>query len=221
MPSTYTLANEDLCEMARELIIKNHIELDSVALKIDFLFVFRDPDGEAPAIMHQGHRALGLASITKLKDRVKGMGDCEIQIDGDAWPNMPYPEKMALLDHELEHFEVRRDKKTGDFQWDDINRPLLKLREHDWQVGFFHNIAGRHGSSSIESKNLRQLFTDAGNSYTPHLRGGVVSIEDLPSQGEDSPVEDDTTVTIEINGVSATLPPGGLRAIAEKLRKES
>lgn len=208
--------------MARELMIKYHPDLDSVALKIDFLFVFRDPDGEAPAIMHQGHRALGLGSITKLKDRVKGLGDCEIQIDGDAWPDMPESDKLALLDHELEHFEVRRDKKTGDFQWDDINRPLLKRREHDREFGFFDNIARRHGASSIEVKNLRQMFTEAGHSYTPHLRGGVVSIEDLPSQVvEDSPVEDDTTVEIKGMGYDIKTTAGGLRAMAEKLRNES
>ena len=160
--------------MAKTLMIQYHNELFEHEVKIDYLFAFGELDEEtseklAPAINHHGWPALGLASRTKLKDRVKGMGDCEILLDGDEWPKMTYAQQLALLDHELEHFELKRDK-FGNIEKDDIDRPKLTLREHDRQHGWFDNIAQRHGINSNEVKQFRAIITEAGGSYVPHAR---------------------------------------------------
>jgi hypothetical protein len=174
MPSTYQQASDDVREMAKSLMIQYHNELFEHEVKIDYLFAFGELDAEtneklAPAIKHNGWPALGLASRTKLKDRVKGMGDCEILLDGDEWPKMNYAQQLALLDHELEHFEIKRDK-YGNVEKDDIDRPKITIREHDRQHGWFDNIAQRHGINSNEVKQFREIITEAGRSYVPHAR---------------------------------------------------
>lgn len=174
MPSTFQLASDDVREMAKALMIKYHNDLFEHGVKIDYLFAFGELDEEtneklSPAIMHHGWPALGLASRTKLKDRVKGMGDCEILLDGDEWPNLTYGQQLALLDHELEHFEIKRDK-FGNVDTDDIDRPKITMREHDRQHGWFDNIAQRHGINSNEVKQFRAIITEAGGAYVPHAR---------------------------------------------------
>ena len=65
MGGTFSQASEDVAKMAKPLIINYHLDLDSAAVKIDYIFAFAelDKDGEqkAPAIMHQGYKALAVA----------------------------------------------------------------------------------------------------------------------------------------------------------------
>ena len=166
----FTLATKETHRLCEELIRKHHPDLDTTAAKVDIVMAFRDPDGEAPAMEKDGHRIYGKASLINLKDRVKGMGDCEIMLDGDVWEELNEKVRAAILDHELEHFEVKRDKK-GNFIWDDISRPALKSKNHDIQIGWFDKVARRHGSDSMEIKQLQQLFNDEdGQTYLPFLK---------------------------------------------------
>ena len=177
MPNSFQQADAGTVgAMAEVLLQKYHVDLFEVRAKIDCVFAFRDPDATAPAIMTRGHRVLGQARINNLKHRVLGLGDAEILLDGDAWADMSEAQQNALLDHELEHFEVRRHPKTGEFLYDDINRPMLRLRFHDREFGFFDNIASRHGVASCEIRNLAQMFHEAGDDYIPNLKHGI---EDL------------------------------------------
>jgi hypothetical protein len=186
----FTLAPEDTHELCEQLIQKYHPDLDSTAVKVDIVLAFRDPDGDSPAMEKDGHRIYGKASIIGLKDRVKGMGDCEIMLDGDFWTNLNEDVKAALIDHELEHFEVKRDKQ-GDYVFDDLSRPVIKIRHHDRQIGWFDNVARRHGSESIEIKQLQQLFNDeAGQTYLPFLK--------FP--GEEEKNEKPLKITLSKNG---------------------
>ena len=137
-------------------------------IEVDIVFAFRDPDGEAPAMEKDGHRILGQAKITSLKDRTKGMKDGEIMLDGDAWTGLTDKVKAALMDHELEHFECKRDKE-GEFIFDDLNRPVLKMRNHDRQFGWFDTVAQRHRSDSMEILQLQKLFRDSEQIYLPFI----------------------------------------------------
>jgi hypothetical protein len=124
-------------------------------LKVDLVFAFCDKDettGEPlnDAIRHHGTKALGLCSITKLKDRVKGMGDVEILLDGDWWNQADLEQQNAVLDHELYHIVATEDK-------DDIDRPKIKMRSHDVDFGWFAAVALRHGQHSMEQQQAKML----------------------------------------------------------------
>jgi hypothetical protein len=182
----FTLATKDTHKLCEELIRKHHPDLDTTAAKVDIVMAFRDPDGEAPAMEKDGHRIYGKASLIGLKDRVKGMGDCEVMLDGDVWEDLADKVKAAILDHELEHFEVKRDKQ-GDFILDDLSRPTMKIKSHDRQIGWFDTVARRHGAMSMEIMELQKLFNDeAGQTYLPFLK--------FPGEGSQR------KVTMSVNG---------------------
>jgi hypothetical protein len=191
----FTLATPETHELCKQLIELYHPDMDSAAAKVDIVMAFRDPDGDAPAMEKDGHRILGLASTIKLKDRVKGMGDCEIMLDGDAWENLTDKHKAALMDHELEHLEVKRDK-IGDFVMDDLIRPVIKLRNHDRQFGWFDNIARRHRSDSMEVQQMQKLFLEVGQTYLPFVKEF-----DVPAEQSEEPAKDEKfKVTMSANG---------------------
>jgi len=221
MPATFAKASEEVESLGKALAINYHLDLESARVKIDYVFAFRDPETEEPALMQKGHRVLGVPSIVNLKNRAKGMGDCEVVLDGDAWNDMTEDQRKAILDHELEHFEVKREKKTGDFLFDDLMRPLLRLRNHDREFGFFDNIASRHGNGSFEIQGLRKMFSEAGGAYLPHLRnqlpdsmtakGQSVRVYALSDPPKDEPAEDPPD-----EGATVTVKRGLLSKLAEK-----
>lgn len=164
----FALAGKEEDRLCKKLIETYHSDLDSAAVTVDIVFAFRDPDGDAPAMEKDGHRIFGQAKIMSLKDRTKGMRDCEILLDGDAWGEFTDKVKAALMDHELEHFEVKRDKE-GNFIFDDLNRPVLKIRNHDRQFGWFDTAAQRHRSDSLEIMQLQRLFRESDQIYLPFI----------------------------------------------------
>lgn len=85
--TTYTKPTTEHREYLRELMKKFHPELVEYRVKVDMLLAHaaRDKDGDpkGPALKLHGIPAWAIASITKLKDRAFGRGDCEILLDGD------------------------------------------------------------------------------------------------------------------------------------------
>jgi len=244
MPSKFQQAWQEVRDMAKLLIIKYHQELAEADVKIDYVFAFAELDEQdepvGPAIKHGGRAALGLASKTKLKDRVKGMGDAEILLDGDAWPKFTYAQKLAVIDHELEHFQLKRDK-MGAPLLDDIDRPLLTMREHDREHGWFDIIAQRHGIHSVEVDQFRKALLEAPQAYAGHITLGdslettahapareLLDMEPVAGTGDFLRVPEatirklipkGTTMTISTGDKSVTLNQDDLDRAAERLSR--
>lgn len=167
---TYEKADEAVRDMAQTILqqFETHAPVLTAGVRIDFLFAFADLDAKTglpknDAITHRGRRALGLCRKIKVKDRVKGMGDAEITLDGDWWVTVDDEERRALLDHELHHIAVIEGEK------DKAGRPKLALREHDVEFGWFTVIAARHGLHSQERKQAAQIMEMHGQFYFPEL----------------------------------------------------
>jgi Putative phage metallopeptidase len=64
-------------------------------------------------------------------------------VDGDKCDEWQDAELLALMDHELTHVKLVIDEQ-GALVRDDVNRPKLKLRKHDWQNGGFYSVAKKH-----------------------------------------------------------------------------
>ena len=143
--STYQKCPESVKQMAAEILaqFETHKPLVEQGVTIDLLFAFgeRDPAGNVigPAIMHHGRRSGGLCRKVSLKDRAKGLADAEIILDGDNWNELIEAEQRALLDHELHHLAIKIDKRG--VVKDDLGRPVLQLRRHTIEVGWFKEIA--------------------------------------------------------------------------------
>jgi hypothetical protein len=138
----------------------------SVSVETIVVYGPRNKDGEqtGPAITVHGKDAYACIRITKLEERVAGRRDAVMWIDGDQWNGWPYESLLAIIDHELTHIQIAEDPKTGEIQLDDAGRVKLRMRPHDFEVGWFDEIAERHAKASIEVMqatalaNSRQMY---------------------------------------------------------------
>jgi len=160
---TYDQAPPEVHERVKKLIKRYHPDLEKVGLRVDLLMASTDTD-DGHAVTHQGYPALAIVRIITLKDRAKECGDAEIVIDRDAYEAMEDEQRNALLDHELYHLEIMRDK-LGQPKRDDHARPKLKMRKHDVQVGWFHEIARRHAEHSHEVRQATEIYEQNGQLY--------------------------------------------------------
>ena len=172
---TYQKVDEEVEELAQAILerFESHTPLVEAKVKFDFIFAFPtlndqgEPTGDA--IKKNGVKALGLCRIINLKDRTMGRGDVEILIDHPWWEDATDEQREALLDHELHHASVKL--KNGVVQRDDLQRPLIKLRHHDCDFGWFDIIALRHGANSQECIQAKSLADEVGQLYWPDLCG--------------------------------------------------
>lgn len=172
---TFQRCEKSVDTAANQLLNKfeTHKPLLIAEVKIDFVFAFADKDEKtgAPlndALTHNGIKALGVARKIPLKDRALGRGDAEIALDGDHWAKCTAEEQDALLDHELHHIAVKMDRQ-GNIQYDDLGRPLIVLRKHDVEVGWFKCVAERHGLASVERIQARAIMDNVGQYFWPDI----------------------------------------------------
>src|SRR5437667_3644642 len=161
------LANDILCAYPE------HKPLLDCKTKFDFVFASPDIDektGEAlnDALKKHGRKALGIARKIPLKDRALGRGDVEVSLDAPWWEKATEKQRRALLDHELHHFAVKESDEDG-YVFDDLNRPVIQMRKHDFEFGWFKLIAERHGANSPECIAAIQIWDEAGQLFWPDV----------------------------------------------------
>lgn len=166
MGVTYEGAGPDVQKMVKATIAAYHPALSKVTVATVFCRRTDRHGTEFSAMKTRGQEVLAKIAITPLYDRARGMADAKLTINAYSWERLNENQKKALLDHELMHL------KTGDGA-DDLGRPQLKMRHHDWEVTGFADVAKRHRESSIESMQVlhvkaefwsqMELFGDAAN----------------------------------------------------------
>ena len=149
--------DDDVKKIAAGLMFAKYPELVEVDLRIDLIFAHAPPPKEGaqkqPALKHHGYPAAGICKINSLEQRVRGLGDVTILLDGDEWPHWSEKRQKAVIQHELEHVVIQRDKE-GQVKADDIGRPKIKLKNHDWECGGFANIAKEYGDDAFEKEAM-------------------------------------------------------------------
>jgi hypothetical protein len=138
--------------------------------------------------------------VTPYRQRVAGLPDCKVTIDGRYWrERLDDKSRLALADHELTHFELAKDG-SGFVKSDKAGRPRVKMRAHDWELGGFNVVLQRHGLKSLDAltvleaarefREFRQLFlfedTDGPATVTIALPGRetvTVGVEQLSLLG--------------------------------------
>jgi hypothetical protein len=179
MPTTYTPAEPEIYTLAESIITHYYPELREaeVTLLIQMAFAPRNEEtGEpkGPALTHGGYPAAAVVRVTKLEDRVAGLPDARIKLDGDHWDEWSQRERTAIIHHEINHLELVVDEE-GNVQGDDIGRPKLRLRKHDHQIGAFDNIMRIYGDDAPETRAAAALVRSA-------KEGVGESIEELEEQ---------------------------------------
>lgn len=165
----YQNAGEGVLGTVRALIDSYHpdLQLCDVRVGVQFAYATRDANGDpkGPAIKVHGRMAYGKVRKVGLSDRVAGMPDAMIYVDGDIWDTLSPDEQRSLLDHELEHLEIAKDKDENPIAEDD-GRPKLKLKPHDLEVGIFESTLQRYGQKGIEARQVQDLSTFVQASFT-------------------------------------------------------
>jgi hypothetical protein len=157
MSSTYDLAADSVIRMMESVKVDYHPYLIANEVRVDVIMAFgkKSKEGEilTPAVMAGGYPAYAKIRVTRLDERLKRPFDAIITLDGDQWYMLEEPTQKAILDHELTHLELVLDE-NGRVKHDDQSRPVLRLRKHDVQFGFFNEVARRHLGKSIECQTF-------------------------------------------------------------------
>lgn len=150
--TTYVQADDSTRALLGTVMAQYHQRLQAIGLTVNILMAHApldeagDPDG--PALKQHGAPAIAIIKINPLKQRAHGLADAELVLDGDQWPTFSRAKRIAIMDHELTHLEPTLKN-------DDLGRPKLKMRQHDFQVGWFFDVAQRHGGESVEVEQFK------------------------------------------------------------------
>lgn len=144
----YQKARQDVLDIRDEIIGLYHRQLTDAKVQVDVMVAFSTPKAKTPAVRLHGRPCYAIVRIISLKNRVAGLGDAEIVIDGDRWSELSIAKKRAIIDHELTHLALKY--KNDVYEIDDIGRPKLVIRPHDYDFGWFEDIVRRHGEQSVE-----------------------------------------------------------------------
>jgi hypothetical protein len=150
----YSIANEEVNLTIQKVMKENHGDLHAAGVTVTALIARSE---EGPAIKVRGSEAAGCIRITKLAERTLGLGDALMTLDGermDAWTSKRL---QAVIDHELRHLMIAKNKKTGQIQLDDEGRPKLRIRPHDFEFGWFARTAELYGEESYEVSQAREI----------------------------------------------------------------
>ncbi len=222
MAKTYDVADQYVEEMVESLIRRHHPHLAAVGVTIDLLWAMSD-NPDSPAVALHGVRCYAVVKKISLDNRILGQKDARITIDKEAFELMLEDTQQALLDHELEHLKIKLDK-DGRPKIDDSGRPMLEMKKHDFDVGWFKVIADRWGAASIERRQAKALWDDFGQSFMPFLTESLTfattgktldqALGLSPTRAMDNFMEaigrtgDDTEVSIQVgNGKPVVIKP--------------
>lgn len=161
MPRTYEAAGHDVHGVCQKMIHRYYPWMNEIGVQFNLILahgpVSKSGARTGPAIVLHGNPAAATVKVNSLKDRVKGLKDVTIEIDGDKWPEWTQDEREAVIDHELYHLESHKNA-DGTTEVDDCGRPSLSLRKHDFHFGGFREIALRHGDDAFETKAVQQAY---------------------------------------------------------------
>ena len=180
-----TKAARDVVMLLVDVLHEHHPVLAACEVRVDALMADArtEKDAEKRALKHGGYPAAATIAIVPLKRRALGQGDALLTIDAAVWDGLAPDEQRALIDHELTHLEVARDgaasadgsrvvgvdPDTGEMlgapKADDLGRPVLRLRLHDWQFGGFTEIARRYRTSALEVQAVRACRDGRGQYF--------------------------------------------------------
>lgn len=226
----YSEADSELKNCRDRMMEKYHGPLRDAGVTTDLVFAEPRSDGEgviapeACALKLHGYPVQAMVKINSYKLRFKGHADAEILVDKQRWQELKDEEKDALIDHELEHLELKTDR-DGLLVRDDLDRPKLRMRLHDWEHGWFDSIARRHGPQSQEVQQFEKFkaahrqtwidFKDDEPESVPIHGSGISSVK------FSSPGHEDVTLTGDVGkklkqAAKSIRKTGGRRAASKR-----
>lgn len=164
MGKIFTVANDEVQALVRRILEEQYPAIAGMIpeLQIGVLFATSDKDGK-PALAKGGYPCAGVIRIVSEEDRAAGGPDVIISLDGDRWDDWTDEERYSLIHHELHHLvpaklRPRMDDSGGWFcEPDNLNRPKIRLRRHDFEIGGFNLIVEQHGAAALEWQAVERV----------------------------------------------------------------
>lgn len=182
MPTTYTLADDDVLTLVARVMRLHHPRLREAEVRVGVLMA---ANSDGPAIKRNGYPVIATIKVVPLKDRVTKGYDAELLIDRHDWDDFRDEQMLALADHELSHIDTidlspsqlraarQEDAKAPTWKLDDLGRPKLKTVPGDWDAGDgFSAVVARHGPHAVEYVNLTRAKARADAARSAGERGG-------------------------------------------------
>lgn len=158
----YSAPSADLETTIKVMVEHYHPDLQQCRLGSLFRF---DDESDDQVLTHNGYPAAAVVRITPLRERALGVADAVIVVDRACWQVLKYEERCALIDHELTHLRPILDEETQRPRYDALGRPRLGMRRHDHQLGWFDEVAQRHGKHSTEVRQANALVASTAQLY--------------------------------------------------------
>jgi len=170
MPTTYERANKAIEAMVQHALEQYHSELHKMGVTIDVMVAHAQDSEESDchALKRSGYPIDAKIQVTSLVDRARGIADAKLTIDAYEWNRISDKMKAALIDHELTHLvlvEIKPTKANGfETGWkrDDLNRPKLRSRPHDYELAGYREVIERHGQHSHEAHQFAAFRDEFG-----------------------------------------------------------
>jgi hypothetical protein len=207
----YEKAPPEVAEIVNQVTEQYHGGLRDAGVTVDLLFARAKTDDNGDpvgaALKLHGYQCAAVIKVNAYKLRVQGHADAEITFDGDRWDEWSPEEKRSLIDHELEHLELKVDR-DGKVLRDDIDRPKMRTKLHDHQFGWFDAIARRHGKASFEVQQAERFVVSRRQLYL----GGV----DWDAEYEDDQESFKAEVAQAFRDAGILAEGGGRRAASSR-----
>lgn len=158
MKTIYEKAGPLIVELVKNVMATYHPELAVLAPVVAVMFVRKLDEDDNPyhALKHHGAAAAAVIKAVSTKKRVLVDFDLELDLDGMTWDAIKHEERIALIDHELNHVVIIRDTHNAPKQ-DDLGNYKYRLRPDDYVLTGFFAVAERHGDSAIEAQAVKRI----------------------------------------------------------------
>lgn len=151
--------------------LAHHPELVQHELAVKLVFVSKlDRDEELVRCLRcHGANADAIISLFRGKQRLYNPGlDAEITIDLAVWKDADERRQLALLDHEITHLELVRNKDMSVRLMDD-GRPRYKLKPDDFTLTGFYATVRRYGEHATEQRAVTQVAAQVFEAMRAHI----------------------------------------------------
>jgi hypothetical protein len=176
MAKTIAKAPPEVAEACQRMMEKWHPDLVAAGATVSLLWASND---KGPSVKLHGRPCCAVVWVNSLRDRIEGKRDATIEVSAEWWQAATPEERDSVMDHELYHLVPERGPDIPDheevegspgelrkvwrpsYKLDEVGRPALRLKLHDWDLGGFAEIVRRHGPAAIE----RQAFLGVAKAY--------------------------------------------------------
>lgn len=171
-----TRADHATKQLVSEVLLQHRPDLAEVDLRLDVLMASPKEGQEGPALKLRGRACVATVRILPVADRVAGAADARITLCSESWDERDDRRRRAVIYHELLHLELSRDGE-GAVKIDDAGRPKLRMRQHDFEVGWFAEAVSLFGQDAEEAIQWREVRRKMEQLLLPFMSGGDAGSE--------------------------------------------